>query len=95
MTSLSAKLHQLRDISLRELLGNRLSVPAVVHGPDEVLHEWIVRVHDEVIQVRREVTKVDLVDLDRLIYMSHVMVELAIHVDPGACSMASLTGILT
>ena len=45
---LVTKKQLLRGISLRELLGRGLSVPAIIHGPYEVLHKWIMRIHDVV-----------------------------------------------
>ena len=50
-------------------------------------------VHGIVIQVRNEVTKIDL---DHLVWMSNVVIELlTIHFDSGTCALAGLGCILT
>ena len=85
MTSLSATSSSIR---LLELLGHRLSVLAVIHGPDEVFHKWITRIRDVVIQIWHQGTQVDLHCLIRMLRM--VVELLSIYVDPGACPMAGL-----
>ena len=80
-----------RHITFSELPGLGLSVPVVIHGPDEVFNEWVMGTHDVVIKARHQVVNHNLV---HVALVGAKPEDLNIKADSGTCLLARLLGTL-